>query len=286
MTSVYPTPSEVLVDQVRALATELGAWPAKRQVIRDCKVGAPRAGAALDALRAEGFDPTTPARALTVVPDLPDAPETHSEHVRERTDDQPQTDEQAAADVPAEPVSEAAEIVADGLVGGAADAPGRTACSRVPRWPLLIIAAGAFVSIWGGWVGLGELAGFGPVRLLPGIADSFVINSAITLPLGVEAYAAFAMWTWLASPDMQVSDRARRFACWSSIADRTLELLDAVEHVITRDYMTSGEHAPTAEQEVALVKAQRLLARLVGQLDRAAGGDGCGVPDEEVPKVD
>jgi hypothetical protein len=56
------------------------------------------------------------------------------------------------------------------------------------------------------------------VRLLPGIADAFVLNSAITLPLGVEAYAAFAMWTWLAPAEAQVSDRARRFACWSSIA--------------------------------------------------------------------
>jgi hypothetical protein len=77
MTSAYPTSPEVLVDRVRALATELGTWPSKRQVIRRCKVGAPRAGAALDTLRAEGFDPTTPSRALTVVPDLPDAPATH-----------------------------------------------------------------------------------------------------------------------------------------------------------------------------------------------------------------
>jgi hypothetical protein len=56
------------------------------------------------------------------------------------------------------------------------------------------------------------------VQLLPGIADEFVINSAITLPLGVEAYAAFAMWTWLAPAAAQVSARARRFACWSSVA--------------------------------------------------------------------
>src|SRR4051794_11403314 len=43
-------------------------------------------------------------------------------------------------------------------------------------WPLLLIALGAFVSIWGGWVGLGELTGFGPIALLPGIADHIVIN--------------------------------------------------------------------------------------------------------------
>ena len=86
---------------------------------------------------------------------------------------------------------------------------------RVPRWPLLIIAAGAFVSIWSGWVGLGKLTGFGPVVLLPGIADEWVINSAITLPLGVEAYAAYAMWVWLS--DAPVSERARTFARRSAL---------------------------------------------------------------------
>ena len=35
------------------------------------------------------------------------------------------------------------------------------------RWrnvPVYLIALGAFVAIWGGWVGLGELTGFGPVE--------------------------------------------------------------------------------------------------------------------------
>jgi hypothetical protein len=50
----------------------------------------------------------------------------------------------------------------------------------------LIIAVGAFVSIWSGWVGLGRMAGFGPGQLLPGIGDGWTINSAITLPLGVQ----------------------------------------------------------------------------------------------------
>ena len=88
---------------------------------------------------------------------------------------------------------------------------------RVPRWPVLLIAAPAFVAIWGGWVGLGGMTGFGPIRLLPGIADDWVINSAITLPVGVETYAAYAMWAWLAPPSAGVSDTARRFACWSAI---------------------------------------------------------------------
>jgi hypothetical protein len=71
------------------------------------------------------------------------------------------------------------------------------------------------VAIWSGWVGLGKLTGFGPVVLLPGIADAWVINSAITLPLGVEAYGAFAMWVWLSSAP--TSALARTFAMWSAL---------------------------------------------------------------------
>src|SRR5690606_3939731 len=67
------------------------------------------------------------------------------------------------------------------------------------RWPLVLLALPAGVATWSGWVGLGELTGFGPVKPLPGIADSLTINSAITLPIGVEAYAALAMSAWLTS---------------------------------------------------------------------------------------
>jgi hypothetical protein len=65
---------------------------------------------------------------------------------------------------------------------------------RVPQsWPLLPVAAPAAVAVWSGWVGIGEKTGFGIVRPLPGIMDSLRINTAVTLPLGVEAYAAFAL---------------------------------------------------------------------------------------------
>src|SRR2546429_4799400 len=83
----------------------------------------------------------------------------------------------------------------------------------VRRWPLVLIAAPAAVAIWSGWVGLGELCGFGPVRLLPGISD-LTVNTAITLPVGVEAYAAYALGAWM-SPDSPPG--ARRFARWSAL---------------------------------------------------------------------
>jgi hypothetical protein len=82
------------------------------------------------------------------------------------------------------------------------------------RWPLIFMGAAAFAAIWGGWVQLGELCGFGTVNLLPGIADVH-LNLAITLPLGMEVYAAYAMGAWLTHRD--VPEDARTFARWSAI---------------------------------------------------------------------
>jgi hypothetical protein len=209
MTSAYPIPVDELADRVRERAAQLREWPSRNQVMKEFKVGGPKAAAALDALRAHGFDPTAPdqrpAPTLHAVPNLDTAPNTGSDTAADRG-----SDLEAAI---AGPVDQAGEVSAP--VSDAAD-PG-TRAVRVPRWPLLLIALGAFVSIWGGWVGLGELTGFGPIRLLPGIADQVVINSAITLPIGVEAYAAYAMWAWLAPASAGVSATARRFACWSAL---------------------------------------------------------------------
>ena len=82
------------------------------------------------------------------------------------------------------------------------------------RWPLLVIGASAGAATWSGWVGLGGLTGFGPLTPFPGIADHFQINTAITLPIGVEAYAVYALSV---ATDRIVSDRARRWA-WGSTA--------------------------------------------------------------------
>jgi hypothetical protein len=70
------------------------------------------------------------------------------------------------------------------------------------------------------------MSGFGLVHPLPGIADGLTLNSAITLPVGVEAYSAYALGTWLS--DRPIPARARRFAAHSSLIALGLGLLGQV----------------------------------------------------------
>ena len=93
------------------------------------------------------------------------------------------------------------------------------------RWPLALIAAPAAVAVWSGWVGLGTLCGFGIVHPLPGIADSFRLDTAITLPVGVEAYGAYALGAWL-TPG--ASPAARKFARRSALGSLALGMAGQV----------------------------------------------------------
>ena len=106
----------------------------------------------------------------------------------------------------------------------------------LPRWPLLLIAAPAAVAIWSGWVGLGGMAGFGVVRPLPGIASAVQVNTAITLPIGVEAYGAFALGAWLLPG---TGPKARRFARWSAIGALALGCLGQITyHLLAAAHVT------------------------------------------------
>jgi hypothetical protein len=73
------------------------------------------------------------------------------------------------------------------------------------------------------------MTGFGMVRPLPGIFDSLRVDTAITLPLGVEAYAAFALRAWLTGSS-SVSDRTRRFARRSAISSLVLGMSGQVAY--------------------------------------------------------
>ncbi len=107
---------------------------------------------------------------------------------------------------------------------------------RVRSWPVLLLALPAFVAIWSGWVGLGELAGFGIVHPLPGIWDSARLNTAITLPIGVETYAAYALHVWLSGV---AGATARRYAKWSAIGSLLLGMAgQGAYHLMTAGGIT------------------------------------------------
>lgn len=87
-------------------------------------------------------------------------------------------------------------------------------------WPLLVIGLAAAVAVWSGWVGLGQLAGFGVIHPLPGIWDDLQVNTAVVLPLSVEAYAAYALRVWLGTGAQNT--RTLRFAKQSAIASMVI----------------------------------------------------------------
>ncbi|WP_280410086.1 sigma-70 region 4 domain-containing protein [Nocardia brasiliensis] len=109
-----------------------------------------------------------------------------------------------------------------------------------PRaWPVLLLALPAFVAIWSGWVGLGELTGFGPVHPLPGIANDFELNTAITLPIGMEAYASYALYVWLSGRIR--SDRTRSYAKYSAFGSLGLGAVGQVAyHLMQAAGMTTA----------------------------------------------
>jgi len=111
----------------------------------------------------------------------------------------------------------------------------------VRSWPLLVLALPAAVAVWSGWVGIGQMTGFGQVHPLPGIWGSLHLNTAVTLPVGVEAYAAYALRAWL-STSKKVSARTRRFARWSAIGSLLLGMAGQVAYHLLAQSRTT--HAP------------------------------------------
>ena len=115
------------------------------------------------------------------------------------------------------------------------DRPPRTGPRRAPAgrtirsWPLLVLAAPAAAEVWSGWVGIAQKTGFGLVSPLPGIWPSLHLDTTITLPVGVEAYAAYALHAWLAR-EHSISGRTRRFAKWSAICSFALGMAGQVAY--------------------------------------------------------
>jgi hypothetical protein len=116
-----------------------------------------------------------------------------------------------------------------GPAGGDRPAAVSSGSRTVRSWPLLVLAAPAAAEVWSGWVGIAQKTGFGLVSPLPGIWPSLHLDTSITLPVGVEAYAAYALRAWL-SGEHPVSDRTRRFAKWSAICSFALGMAGQVAY--------------------------------------------------------
>ncbi|MDP9798759.1 hypothetical protein J2S43_007271 [Catenuloplanes nepalensis] len=212
--SAYPPQVADLLPRAQELVASLGVLPSENRIKNELKVGRPKAKAIRAALEQE----TTPAE-----PEPEQTPEDAA------PDPVPAVDEPETVPTP---VREAAPVTVETIEQRAAVAdpvPAAETVRRraVPSWPVLILALPAFAAVWSGWVGLGEMTGFGVVHPLPGIADGFSLNTAITLPIGVETYAAYALRVWLSA---QVSVRARRFAKWSAIGSLILGALGQVAY--------------------------------------------------------
>lgn len=114
----------------------------------------------------------------------------------------------------------------------------------VARWPLVPIAAPAAVAIWSGWVGLGGMCGFGLVQPFPGIVP-WHLDTAITLPIGVEAYGAYALGAWL-TPG--TPERARKFARRSAVGSLALGMAGQVIY-----HLLAAAHTARAPWPVVVV---------------------------------
>ena len=136
----------------------------------------------------------------------------------------------------------------------------------------MIIGLAAAISVWSGWVGLGQLAGFGVIQPLPGIWNDLRINTAVVLPISVEAYAAYALRCWLTT--RTITPRARSFARQSAIISLTIGAAAQIAfHLMTAAGL---DHAPwpvtvgVSTVPVVVLGLATALASLIGDARRAA----------------
>jgi hypothetical protein len=235
--SAFPLAVDELLPRARAWVAELGQVPSQNRIKAEFRVGT---------------DKARQLRGALLAPEPAAVP------------DQAPADPEPLAESPAEEVSPLpAPLVEPGTPTPVEDPPAPV--ERVPAvtgaaghgvrsWPVLLLALPAFVAIWSGWVGLGGLTGFGIVHPLPGIADHLSLNSAITLPVGVETYAAFALRVWLSG---HMPAPARRFAKWSAIGALLLGALGQVAY-----HLMSAQHVTAAPWPITTLVASLPVAVL------------------------
>lgn len=226
----YPQPVDELLPAARKLVDQLGEVPSRNRLMSEYRIGAPKATELRARLIAEAAADPLRWERVEVDERLSD-PWLYSEPIGPDPLPAPVAPEPAPLVVPdpaPAPVAPAVEPVEQVTAPGhpdttADDKPRR----RAAVWPVVLLALPAFVAIWSGWVGLGGLTGFGVVHPLPGIADGVSLNTAITLPIGVETYGAYALYVWLSG---RVPARARTFAKWSAIGSLVVGALGQVAY--------------------------------------------------------
>ena len=153
----------------------------------------------------------------------------------------------------------------------------------IRSWPLLVLAAPAAAEVWSGWVGIAQKTGFGLVSPLPGIWPSLHLDTPITLPVGVEAYAAYALRAWLAGQH-PVSGRTRRFARWSAICSFTLGMAGQVAYHLLAQAGTARAPWPVTMIVSCLPVLVLAMGTTLAHMLRADAGTAADGPDNRTGK--
>jgi hypothetical protein len=148
----------------------------------------------------------------------------------------------------------------------------------VRSWPLLVLAAPAAGEVWSGWVGIAKMTGFGLVSPLPGIWPSLHLDTSITLPVGVEAYAVYALRAWLAR-EHSISGRTRRFAKWSAICSFALGMAGQVAYHLLAQAGTARAPWPVTMIVSCLPVLVLAMGTTLAHMLRADAGDAADTPD-------
>jgi hypothetical protein len=103
---------------------------------------------------------------------------------------------------------------------------------KLPRgWFLMLIGFGTAVVIWGGWVDLGQMCGFGSIQLLPGTP---AVNLSPALPFTMEAYGSYALFSAVSL--LPLSRPTRAFAWVSAIGALLLGFAGQAAFHVLREY--------------------------------------------------
>ncbi len=165
-----------------------------------------------------------------------------------------------------------------GPAGGDRSAVVSSGTRAVRSWPLLVLAAPAAAEVWSGWVGIAQKTGFGLVSPLPGIWPSLHLDTSITLPVGVEAYAAYALRAWL-SGEHAISGRTRRFAKWSAICSFALGMAGQVAYHLLAQAGTARAPWPVTTIVSCLPVLVLAMGTALAHILRADAGTAADTPD-------